>query len=88
MNIARLAEDCGIASLAVGGVGIAMAVRGYLTRKPVWLMAELSIETVRQQVWEMERGAYHFYLEAAKQVNDAEVRKLLAQIDELGLAVE
>lgn len=57
-------------------------VRGYLTRKPVWLMAELSIETVRQQVWEMERGAYHFYIEAAKQVTDAEVRKLLGDLAE------
>lgn len=57
-------------------------VRGYLTRKPVWLMAELKIETVRQQVWEMERGAYNFYIEAAKQVDDAEVRKLLGDLAE------
>lgn len=57
-------------------------VRGYLTRKPVWLMAELSIETVRQQVWEMERAAYQFYIEAARQVTDAEVRKLLGDLAE------
>jgi len=41
-------------------------VRGFMSRKPVWLMQELSIETIRQQVWEMERSAYNFYIEAAK----------------------
>ncbi len=55
-------------------------VRGFFTRKPVWLMQNLSIETIRQQVWEMERGAYNFYVEAAKLTEDVEVRKLLGTL--------
>ncbi len=55
-------------------------VRGFFTRKPVWLMQNLSIETIRQQVWEMERGAYNFYTEAAKLTKDVEVRKLLGTL--------
>lgn len=55
-------------------------VRGFLPRKPVWLMKTLSIEAVRQQVWEMEEGAYRFYMEAAKRTTDAEIRKLLGTL--------
>lgn len=55
-------------------------VRGFLTRKPVWLMQNLSIETIRQQVWEMEESAHRFYTEAAKQATDVEVRKLLGTL--------
>ncbi len=55
-------------------------VRGFFTRKPVWLMQNLAIETIRQQVWEMERSAYNFYIEAAKLTEDVEVRKLLGNL--------
>lgn len=55
-------------------------VRGFIARKPIWLMKNLSLETVRQQVWEMEEGAYRFYMEAAKQTNDAAIRKLLGDL--------
>jgi len=55
-------------------------VRGFLARKPVWLLQNLSLETVRQQVWEMEEGAYRFYMEAAKQTTDAGIRKLLGDL--------
>ncbi|MBU1306899.1 MAG: rubrerythrin family protein [Alphaproteobacteria bacterium] len=55
-------------------------VRGFLTRKPIWLMQNLKLEDVRQLVWEMEESAYHFYLEAAKQSDDANVRKLLGDL--------
>jgi len=55
-------------------------VRGFLPRKPLWLMKSLSIDAVRQQVWEMEEGAYRFYMEAAKQVTDAGIRKLLGDL--------
>ncbi|MHA6689533.1 iron exporter MbfA [Devosia sp. A449] len=55
-------------------------VRGFLTRKPLWLMQTLTLEAVRQQVWEMEEGAYRFYLEAARQVSDAGTRKLLGDL--------
>jgi rubrerythrin len=55
-------------------------VRGFLPRKPIWLLKTLTLEAVRQQVWEMEEGAYRFYLEAAKQTQDAGMRKLLGDL--------
>jgi rubrerythrin len=55
-------------------------VRGFVARKPLWLMKSLSLEAVRQQVWEMEEGAYRFYMEAAKQAADAGTRKLLGDL--------
>jgi rubrerythrin len=55
-------------------------VRGFIQRKPVWLMANLSLETVRQQAWEMEESAWRFYTEAAKRTTDAAIRKLLGDL--------
>ena len=55
-------------------------VRGFLARKPVWLMNALSLEQARQEVWEMEEGAWRFYLAAASQVTDAGIRKLLGDL--------
>lgn len=55
-------------------------VRGFVQRKPLWLMKTLKLEAVRQQVWEMEEGAYRFYMEAAKQATDAGIRKLLGDL--------
>jgi rubrerythrin len=55
-------------------------VRGFLERKPVWLMQNLSIETIRQQVWEMEESAWRFYLSAAEQTQDVGIRKLLGDL--------
>ncbi|MCW5722807.1 MAG: rubrerythrin family protein [Devosia sp.] len=55
-------------------------VRGFLTRKPIWLLKTLTLEQARQQVWEMEDSAYRFYLAAAAEVNDVEIRKLLGDL--------
>lgn len=55
-------------------------VRGFLIRKPIWLQKTLTLEQARQQVWEMEEGAYRFYLAAADQISDAPVRKLLGDL--------
>ncbi len=55
-------------------------VRGFIARKPLWLMKQLSLPAVRQQVWEMEEQAYRFYAEAAKGTTDVEVRKLLGEL--------
>lgn len=55
-------------------------VRGFLSRKPIWLLKTLTLEQARQQVWEMEESAYRFYLEAAKQANDVAIRKLLGDL--------
>ncbi|HWJ88320.1 MAG TPA: ferritin family protein [Pelagibacterium sp.] len=56
-------------------------VRGFFTRKPVWLMAELDLDTVRGQAREMEQDAARFYAEAAKRTSDAETRKLLGDLE-------
>jgi erythrin-vacuolar iron transport family protein len=55
-------------------------VRGFLTRKPIWLLKTLSLEQARQQVWEMEESAWRFYLAAAAQVTDVGIRKLLGDL--------
>ncbi len=55
-------------------------VRGFLRRKPLWLMENLKIESIRQQVWEMENSAYTFYTSAAQQTDDVELRKLLGDL--------
>lgn len=55
-------------------------VRGFVTRKPIWLLNTFSLEQARQQVWEMEEAAWRFYLEAAKQVTDVQIRKLLGDL--------
>src|SRR5690606_15180716 len=56
-------------------------VRGFFTRKPVWLMAELDLDTVRGQAREMEQDAARFYAEAAKRTSDAETRNLLRDLE-------
>lgn len=55
-------------------------VRGFLNRKPIWLLKSLSLDQARQQVWEMEEGAWRFYLAAASQVTDVGLRKLLGDL--------
>ncbi|MBE7733382.1 rubrerythrin family protein [Devosia sp. CC-YST696] len=55
-------------------------VRGFLEHKPLWLQKSLTLDQARQQVWEMEEGAYRFYLAAADQVSDAGIRKLLGDL--------
>lgn len=55
-------------------------VRGFLTRKPIWLLKTLTIEQARQHVWEMEEAAYRFYVNAAQQVTDVGIRKLLGDL--------
>ncbi len=55
-------------------------VQGFLTRKPLWLMRQMNLEAIREQVWEMEESAYRFYTEAAQQTTDTELRKLLGDL--------
>ncbi|HUV32036.1 MAG TPA: ferritin family protein, partial [Devosiaceae bacterium] len=55
-------------------------VRGFIDRRPLWLMKNLGIETIRQQVWEMEESAGSFYTAAAKRTGDASIRKLLGDL--------
>jgi rubrerythrin len=55
-------------------------VRGFLTRRPLWLGEVTRLDAIRQQSFEMEEQAYRFYTEAAKQTTDAEIRKLLGDL--------
>ncbi|MEN9894854.1 MAG: hypothetical protein RIR97_706 [Pseudomonadota bacterium] len=55
-------------------------VRGFVERKPDWLIASMSLDTIRTQAESMEEGAYRFYLEAAKRTSDADTRKLLGDL--------
>jgi rubrerythrin len=52
-------------------------VSGFVTRKPVWLMRELGLETLRKQAATMEIESRRFYESAAKRAQDPATRQLL-----------
>ena len=57
-------------------------VRGFLRRRPVWLMKDLRIGTVRGQAALMERQAARFYAAATARTQDTELRRLLGDLAE------
>jgi rubrerythrin len=52
-------------------------VRGFVTRKPVWLLHPLPLDAVRQQASAMELETRRFYEKAAARTQDAGMRQLL-----------
>lgn len=52
-------------------------VKGFVHRKPVWLVRPLGLKLVREQATTMEMEARRFYEKAAIQTHDAHVRQLL-----------
>jgi len=52
-------------------------VRGFVNRRPVWLVRPLGLETVRNQASAMEVEARRFYEKAAARAQDATLRQLL-----------
>jgi len=52
-------------------------VKGFVTRKPVWLVRPLGLEIVRKQVAAMEIESRRFYESAAARAQDPGVRQLL-----------
>jgi rubrerythrin len=52
-------------------------VRGFVHRKPVWLIRPLGLETVRNQASVMEAETRRFYEKAAARAHDTHVRQLL-----------
>jgi erythrin-vacuolar iron transport family protein len=58
-------------------------VKGFVERKPVWLVRPLGIEAVRKQVEIMELETRRFYEHAIEKVTDASVRKLLGDLAEV-----
>ena len=57
-------------------------VKGFVQRRPVWLVRPLGIDVVRKQAEIMELETRRFYERAAQQVSDAAVRKLLGDLAE------
>ena len=52
-------------------------VRGFVHRRPVWLMQPLGLDTVRNQAAAMEVESRRFYENAAARAQDPGVRQLL-----------
>lgn len=52
-------------------------VRGFVQRRPVWLVRPLGLDTVRQQASAMEVETRRFYERAAARTQDASIRQLL-----------
>jgi rubrerythrin len=52
-------------------------VRGFVQRKPVWLVRPLGLETVRRQASAIELETRGFYEKAARRTQDASIRQLL-----------
>ena len=57
-------------------------VKGFVQRRPMWLVRPLGIHAVRKQVEIMELETRNFYERAMQQVSDAGVRKLLGDLAE------
>jgi rubrerythrin len=55
-------------------------VKGFVQRRPMWLVRPLGIHAVRKQVEVMELETRNFYERAMQQVSDAGVRKLLGDL--------
>ena len=57
-------------------------VRGFITRKPVWQLQPLRLDTVRAQAESMEMETARFYRLAAGRSTDASIRMLLGDLAE------
>jgi len=55
-------------------------VAGYYARRPVWLVKNLGIERIREEIARMEDGSAQFYLQAAKRASDTGTRALLGDL--------
>lgn len=55
-------------------------VRGFMKRRPIWLLEQLRIEAVRRQVAEMEIESAHFYQHAAAHTQEPEIKALLEHL--------
>ena len=55
-------------------------VKGFIQRRPVWLVRPLGLSTVRRQAEMMELETRRFYERALDRVSDAGIRKLLGDL--------
>jgi erythrin-vacuolar iron transport family protein len=58
-------------------------VKGFVERRPIWLVRPLGIAAVRKQVEIMELETLRFYERALQRVTDASTRKLLGDLAEV-----
>src|SRR5580692_6259985 len=58
-------------------------VKGFVERKPVWLVRPLGINAVRKQVEIMELETRRFYERAMEKTTDASTRQLLGDLAEI-----
>jgi rubrerythrin len=58
-------------------------VKGFMQRRPVWLVRPLRIDDVRKQVEVMELETRRFYERAIRHVSNADVRKLFGDLAEV-----
>ena len=58
-------------------------VKGFIQRKPLWLVRPLGVNAVRKQAEVMELESRRFYERAISQVTDASTRKLLGDLVEV-----
>lgn len=57
-------------------------VKGFVSRKPVWLVRPLGLDAVRKQTELMELETKRFYEKAARRATDAGIRQLLGDLAE------
>ena len=57
-------------------------VKGFIQKKPLWLMQPLNLDEVRKFAASMEYEAERFYRRAAETTRDASVRQLLVELAE------
>src|SRR6266851_8460371 len=55
-------------------------VKGFVTRKPIWLVRPLGLSAVRKQVELMELETRRFYDTATRKASDASIRQLLGDL--------
>jgi len=55
-------------------------VKGFITRKPLWMNKILTVPMIRREVETMEEEARNFYQAAIAQTSDAAVRQLLGDL--------
>jgi len=55
-------------------------VKGFYSRKPLWLTANLTVPMIRNEIETMEDEARNFYTAAIAQTSDAAVRQLLGDL--------
>jgi rubrerythrin len=58
-------------------------VKGFVERRPIWLLRPLGISAVRKQVEIMELETQRFYERALEKITDASTRKLLGDLAEV-----